>query len=335
MSEQNCLRELLGNQRLHCIDVGARGGAQSHWRAFTDFIELDAFEPDKEACAEQQRNAKVGENWHAVGLSNQDGSAKLYVLRKASSSSLYPPNQKLMAAYIPGGYGDLVKTIDISVSRLSTVLDNAGRPTPNLVKLDVQGAELDVLHGLKDAHWNNLLAIQTEVEFVDQYINQALFWDVDRYIRERGYIMFDVLVNRYYRAKGGVENYYMKKYLGISRNRHDVSRRILSGDALYLRSPESILALGDKAAFAKMFMILCMYRCYDEAFWFLEEGQSAGIVSASQFKALIAIIVEVAPRPTLRQRNDWLGKLARRWSKRLGIGNRRKQEFWLDRSWDY
>lgn len=335
MSAIKGLKELLGPNRLNCVDVGARGGAQAHWQIFADLIELDAFEPDMAACAEQQKMARANEHWHAAGLSDRDGTATLYVTKKPSSSSLFAPNEAIMTAYVPRGYGALDRTVDVPVARLSTVLAAAGRPAPDLIKLDVQGAELDVLRGFDAKDWGNLLALQVEVEFVEQYLKQPLFWDVDRYIRERGYIMFDVLVNRYYRVKDGIENFYMKKYLGISRNRLDVSRRILSGDALYLRAPESILESGDKVGFAKMFIIFCIYRCFDEALWFVEQGLDMKIIDTAQFDECVAIVKSMAPRPTWRQRADWLGKFTRRWAKRLGIGNRRKADFWLDRSWDY
>jgi hypothetical protein len=41
------------------------------------------------------------------------------------------------------------------------------------------------------------------------------------------------------------------------------------------------------------------------------------------------------PTPTLMQRNDWLGRVTRKLSKKLNIGRGRKIDYWLDRSWDF
>jgi len=43
----------------------------------------------------------------------------------------------------------------------------------------------------------------------------------------------------------------------------------------------------------------------------------------------------VAPTPRWVQRNDVLGRLARRVTKKLKIGRGRKIDYWLDRSWDF
>ncbi len=42
-----------------------------------------------------------------------------------------------------------------------------------------------------------------------------------------------------------------------------------------------------------------------------------------------------APKPGLLQRADWVGKLARKVTRALGIGRGRKIDYWLDRSWDF
>ena len=66
-----------------------------------------------------------------------------------------------------------------------------------------------------------------------------------------------------------------------------------------------------------------------------EAGREQGVWSAAEAAGLVALIRSVAPKPGLRQRADWLGKLARKFSRLTGLGHGRKADYWLDRSWDF
>jgi FkbM family methyltransferase len=329
------LNRVLASERLKCIDVGARGGVQNTWKPFKALMETDAFEPDATACEREKAAGRPGENWYPVGLGAKTGKAKLYVLKKPSGSSLYPPNPTVMKQFAPGDIGDLDYVLDIDVMGLSDFIDTFKRPLPNLIKLDIQGAELDVLKSMRDEHWGDLLALQVEVEFIDYYIGQPLFADVDAFVKSKGFLLFDLLSNRYYRVKDGETNHYLKKYLNIHLNRHDISCRMVAGDALYMRPPEAILANADVIVCAKYFTILVAYRCLDEALWFIEEMQDRKIIDHADAASLIDFVRSVAPRPVFRQRADKVGKFFRKWCKRLNIGRARKIDYWMDRSWDY
>jgi FkbM family methyltransferase len=327
--------ELLNGNRLNCVDVGARGGMQTHWRAFAQNIELDAYEPDEAACKQQADARRPHENWFPRGLGAETGTGKLYVLTKASSSSLYPLNDAVNIAYDYGGYSGIERIADIPLVSLSDSIERNQRPLPNLIKLDAQGAELDILKGLRDPHWRDLMAVQTEAEFVDFYAGQPLFHDLDAFMRGKGFVMFDLLLQKRYRTDGKTRHYYLRRHLGIARNRHDITARTVAADVLYLRPPEDILKRGDPVAAAKFVTILLIYRCLDEALWFIESAVAARIFEASAAERMIDEVRRRAPKPRIWQRADWLGNQARRWMKRLNIGRARKIEYWLDRSWDH
>lgn len=329
------LRERLTASPLHCIDVGARGGMQAHWRPFAELMRLDLFEPDADACAVQAKKAPANEAWFPVALGGKTGTGRLHVLKKPSGSSLYPPNPDLMFRFGPPSYGTLAKIVDVPLLTLSDFIDQHKRPLPNLIKLDVQGAELDIFKGTRPEHWRDLLAIQTEIEFAELYQGQPLFADIDAFLTRQGFVMFDLLPARYYRFVGEKSHAYLRRHLNLLKNRRDISCRLVAGDAFYIRDPEAVLAGGDIAAMQKLFTILVLYRFLDEALWFAEKGRDLGHWSAADAAALIALVQAVAPKPGLLQRADWIGKLARKVSRKTGIGHARKADYWLDRSWDF
>jgi FkbM family methyltransferase len=330
----NNLAKLLGNERLQAIDAGARGGMQRHWRDFSGVIELDAFEPDEAACNQQKGAGRKNENWYPIALGPTTGPGKLYMVRKASSSSVFPPNEVESARYDFGGAREVEKVIDIPLTSLSDFLAQYRRPRPNLVKLDTQGAELGILSGLKPEDWSELLAVQAEITFIERYKGEPMFRDVDALMRSRGFIMFDLLQVRKYRTGGTERHHYLKKYLGIARNRRDISCRTVAGDALYFRPTEEILESGDRTRILKMLLVLLAYRCLDEGLWLIEESGKREIFTAAETESLIDVIRAHAPRPLPWQRTGWIGNAARKVLRKLGISRRKVPEYWLDRSWD-
>ena len=88
---------------------------------------------------------------------------------------------------------------------------------PDVLKLDVQGAELDILRGapVTLAH---VLAVECEVEFRPIYVGQPLFADVDTFMRGQG---FELL---------GLRRDYWRRQV----NRHAAGGTLVHGDALYV-----------------------------------------------------------------------------------------------------
>ena len=329
------LVEKLGADPLQCIDVGARGGPQNHWRRFAAVMQTDLFEPDEVACRQQAALKRPGESWFPVALGGHTGNGKLHVLKQPSGSSLYPPNEPMLERFSPKSYWTLDRIADVPLMTMSDFLDKYRRPLPNLIKLDVQGAELDILKAARPEHWRNLLAVQAEVEFVELYRGQPLFHDVDAFMRSQGFVMFDLLPVRYYRYDRDRPHGLMRRHLNILKNRRDISCRLVAGDAFFIRPPEDVVASGDVASALKLFIILLVYRFLDEALWMAEALQARGTVSPAEAAALIALVRSAAPRPRWVQRADGLGRLTRRVTRKLGIGRGRKIDYWLDRSWDF
>jgi len=224
--------------KIRIVDVGARGGVHARWNDYIDRIDVVAFEPDFEECTRLSVQAppyKIKYLPYALGA--KDGEkATLHVCRKPGCSSLLRPNMDLCSQFAYAENMEVVGTQEVTLHRLDTVCKDF---QPDVLKVDTQGTELAVLEGA-----GNLLdgttAVELEVEFVPQHIGQAMFSDIDAFMRSRGF-MLRGLRRTYWRHRGDYA--------------HAAGGQLMHGDALYLR-PD---LLNNPTGHA----ILAAYRQYD------------------------------------------------------------------------
>jgi hypothetical protein len=129
----------------------------------------------------------------------------------------------------------------------------------DFLQIDVQGANLDVLQGGSQII-NSILGVQVEVEFSQMYINQPLFNDVDVFLRNKGFTLFDLLTFCLPRAKSPI----------AAKNRRG---QILWGDAFYLQDPlgENVNpAFKEPSQILKIACIADVLELYDYALELLE-----------------------------------------------------------------
>jgi FkbM family methyltransferase len=178
-----------GAQFATVLDVGASRG-QFALFALARFpgAKLICFEPLPEAQATARRVlAGRDVELHGIALGLSPGETTLHVSARDDSSSLLPIGSRQVAAF-PGTHED--RRVDVPVGVLATYLDeNIARPC--LLKIDVQGLELDVLRGA-GASLDHVDEIFVEVSFVELYTGQALASDVICYLAERDLRLSDV-----------------------------------------------------------------------------------------------------------------------------------------------
>ncbi|HWE35738.1 MAG TPA: FkbM family methyltransferase [Isosphaeraceae bacterium] len=173
------------------VDVGCRWGLDETWAAFGPHIRRIGFDPDAEECARLERLNGEGARVRFVpaGLGPAVGSSRLHLTREPACSSLYPPDLEAMRQRPELSCIEPTGTATIPLTTLDAWAATDGLDRVDILKLDTQGSELDILRG-SERLLPTVRAIEVEVEFNPIYRGQPLFGDVDRFLRDRGFVLW-------------------------------------------------------------------------------------------------------------------------------------------------
>jgi len=154
--------------------------------------EIYAFEVDKEECEKLNKECKRGMKFFPVALGEKKETRNFYETYMPVCSSLYKPNENLIKLYNNLNIAYLKKTTEIETISLDEFLDHKKLGSIDFLKIDIQGAELDVFKGSKKT-LEKILMIVSEVEFVEQYIDQPLFGDVNSFLKNYDFMFHKFL----------------------------------------------------------------------------------------------------------------------------------------------
>jgi FkbM family methyltransferase len=185
VEHQKLLRAL--NPRI-VVDVGAnRGQFSLDVRRSLPGAKVVAFEPLGIEADTYSRIFGHLESYalHRVALASVAGRANLHISAARDSSSLLAINERQTRVY-PGTHE--VGTQVVDVQTLDKFRDEFHGTGPALLKIDVQGGELDVLRGgaeaLKLFRW-----VYLEMSFVELYNGQSLADEVVRELQSKGFVL--------------------------------------------------------------------------------------------------------------------------------------------------
>lgn len=178
---------LSGAGRLRVLDVGARWGLEPGMDALLGLSDrwIVGVDPDPDAAAGLRSSGQFDEVLE-VALADAVGTHPLYLTRHPGCSSLRRPLPvTTMGDLRCADWFEVVDEIQVEVTTLDVA---AAGTTFDLVKLDAQGADLDVLRG-GEAALAGALGLFVEVQFEAFYEDQALFGEVQDWAAERGFLL--------------------------------------------------------------------------------------------------------------------------------------------------
>jgi FkbM family methyltransferase len=180
------------------VDVGANKGQFALVaRRHCPEARIVSFEPLPEPAAKFRNlfSADAGVVLHSVAIGAEARQATMHVSHRDDSSSLLPITETQTSVF--PGTGERTIT-QVEIVSLDAVVPDLVRP--NLLKVDVQGYELEVLQGCGRL-LDRIDYAYIECSFLELYRGQALADQVIRFLQASGFRL-EGIYNLFYNPKG-------------------------------------------------------------------------------------------------------------------------------------
>jgi FkbM family methyltransferase len=177
------------------LDVGANDGGFASELLEAGFRGMIySFEPLPDAWERLRSRAQGYPGRWTVGpriaLSDRLGEVEFHEAGNSASSSLLVMTDKHVTA---APHTATVRSHRITTQRLDDVLKALSVDGKLWLKIDVQGAEKLVLEGASNALADRVVGLQLEMSLTELYEGQALSGELDAYLRERGFQVWDII----------------------------------------------------------------------------------------------------------------------------------------------
>lgn len=251
------LSSLLGNlaPTIDIVDVGAMwlDEAKPAYNALLSpgRARVIGFEPVQSEC--DKLNSMKMRNHTFLPYFIGDGRRRTFYLTKPSfTASLYEPDPAVINPFF--NLPELMHVVEKTEVDTRRLDDLPEIKSFDLLKIDVQGAEVDVMRGAERL-LKSACVVQTEINFVPMYKGMALFADVDVEMRRQGY-----MIHYLTHAMG-------RPFRPVALN-NDVNqniRQILWGDAVYIRDFRTLGDLPPEMLLKMAVILNDQYNSYDLA----------------------------------------------------------------------
>jgi FkbM family methyltransferase len=249
------------------IDIGAMPEGEDRYGPLVKqgLARVTGFEPNPQQF--QRLAVRQGPYRYLPYFLGDGGAATFHVARYPGCSSLYEPDPAVIDLFTSigadeGGNFTVVQRVPIQTRRLDDIPE-LGRA--DFIKVDVQGAELDILR-----HGTGVLAttllIECEVEFLPLYKGQPLFGDVSTFLAAHGFVLHKLI------DVGG----RCLRPLVFNNNLFAPISQVLWADAIFIRDISRLERFADGELLKAAAILHEVYLSYDVAFHLLREYDRRG-----------------------------------------------------------
>lgn len=181
----NIIKSTLKSEKIVFFDIGARAGINKNLAKYADVLDVYVSDADPSENGNLSNNKSFHVINKGIGKKNKDGLT-LYLCEKLAVSSILKPSGKFLDFYKGNSSRfKIIKKLKINIASISNIFKARG--SLDLLKIDVQGYELEVVKGFGKVR---PLLIETEISFLPLYEDSAIFFDLGKKMYDMGYVLF-------------------------------------------------------------------------------------------------------------------------------------------------
>ncbi len=191
-------KKIIGNtnKAVTIFDVGAHiGNVSLQYNTLFSNASIYSFEPFPPSFNSLQQNTSTHKNITLFnkGLGAYTGTAKFHSNQSEQTNSILATHEQANSNW---GNNDLLKTkeiVEIDLTTIDQIVEEENIKTIDILKMDVQGAEHEVMAGAKKTIEKQMIRlIYTEIITVPTYQGQKEFDDILKMYRAYGFELFTI-----------------------------------------------------------------------------------------------------------------------------------------------
>ena len=186
-------RLFCGNVDLVIFDVGAYvGEIAAKYKQIFPKSTIHCFEPFPDSFQKLNqlcRDASI--KTHQIAFSDKEEKTTFHTNVDLSCNSLLPPTEGEFKCYSAKSIKD--GEIQVETNTIDNFCAEAGISGIDILKMDVEGAEIKVLKGASKMLSNQAIKlIYSEVMFIPHYTDGCLFHELTAFLNKHGYTLFNL-----------------------------------------------------------------------------------------------------------------------------------------------
>ena len=260
---ENNLKKILIKNKLTIADIGALGINENN--KFNSLISKDYTKIFKFDDLIDKKSL-IDQNYDTI-LWSEEKNMNFFIRANKVSSSLFETNDDILKEFKNYKDHNVIEKKIVKTKALSSINELVDI---DLLKIDAEGAELEILKGLNEKI-DNVLTIELEMQFIERYLGSPLFEKIHEFLKDNNFELY--LINQ--------ESWIKNEKKTNSQSNH----KIIWGDFVYFKKISKInkiIKFRENYLPEKFIILLVFYKFYDEAYSALHYFKKNNLINISQ-----------------------------------------------------